>query len=116
MTTTKKYIIWILTSFALAFALFWTFIDFAETYGVLIGTNNFNYPFGYGNSVPWYYSNATIYWIYCLICGLLNLIASILIIMGMIKKNISRMIFGIGITLIVFLIMIVSVFLIEPAA
>jgi hypothetical protein len=116
MNTTKRNIVWLLASIGLLFSLFWTFVDLTETFGILSGKNLESYPWGYGNSVPWYYADSKTYWIYCLISGLVNLIASIVIINGMIKKNLKRMIIGFIITMTVFLILIISIYLIEPAA
>ena len=116
MKVTTKYIIWVLGVLGLLFSLLWIYIDFHEVYGILSGKLINDYPWGNVASNPWYYSAPTIYWIFCFVSGLINLTAVFVITNGMFYKRHKRMIIGLAITVLNFLILLTSVYLVEQPA
>ena len=116
MNKTFKYIIWTVGAISLLFALFWTFVDFSESYGIVSGKFIDDYPWGYINSTPWYYSDSTTYWIYCLVSGLVNLTAAFIIMTGFIRKHFKKVVIGSSLTILTFTIMIVSAMIVASPA
>ncbi|MCB0372961.1 MAG: hypothetical protein KDD31_08135 [Muricauda sp.] len=116
MNKSTKWIIWPVGIIGLIFSGLWSFIDLSEFYIVVIEKNTEEYPWGPVNTNPWYYANSQVYWIYCLISGLIFLLAFALILFGIIKLNLKRTILGVVITVLTITIMLISAAIVAPIA
>jgi hypothetical protein len=90
--------LWILSYLVALVGLFFSFINLSEFYNLRFGGQGSEYPFGSINDNPWYYQSATLYTKYCLVCGLLFSITTIVTFLAILKKNKRLLVIGVCLT------------------
>lgn len=82
-----KRTIWNLSYMVITTGLFLFLLSISEFYNVAIDGSGSQYPWGAINENPWYYRTPALYAAYQFICSLVFLTASIVTLLGTIRKS-----------------------------